>query len=166
MFTVTMAVMVGIGVAVAISATFRLEWSLNFREFCSEAVEHLLDHMVGPNAKDTVLNFRRQMSVAEMPSQAYELVGIFVSDLYNQFRGGLNLKPPSILELQSVSVGHGNRFRKIEKDIFTLVRRQANAAAMARIKIERESSCCFFFRPVPGGAMNGSVLHCHPQYRK
>jgi hypothetical protein len=129
-------------------------------------VEHLLDHVVGPNAKDMVSNFRRQMPIAEMPSQTYELVGIFVSDLYNRFSGGLNLEPPPVLELQSVSVGHGNRFLKIEKDILTLVCRQANAPAMASFKIESESSCYFFFRPVTRGAMNRSVLHCHPQYRK
>jgi hypothetical protein len=93
-------------------------------------------------------------------------VGIFVSYFYNRFRGSLNLEPPPVFELQSVSVGHGNRFRKIEKDILTLVHGQANAAAMARVKIESESSCYFFFRPVPCGAMNRSVLHCHPQYMK
>jgi hypothetical protein len=76
-----MAVMVAM--VVAISATFGLEGRLYFREFCSEAVEHLLDHVVGPNAKDMVSNFRRQMAIAEMPSQTYELVGIFVSNLYN-----------------------------------------------------------------------------------
>jgi hypothetical protein len=164
MFTVTMAVMVAM--AVAISATFGLEGRLYFRQFCSEALEHLLDHVVGPNAKDMVSNFCRQMPIAEMPSQTYELVGIFVSNLYNRFRGGLNLEPPPVFELQSVSVGHGNRFLKIEKDIFTLVRRQANAPAMTRIKIESERACRLFFRPVPCRAMNGSVLHRHPQYRK
>jgi hypothetical protein len=164
MFTVIMDVMVAM--AVAIGATFGLEGRLYFREFCSEAVEHLLDHVVGPNAKDMVSNFRRQMPIAEMPSQTYELVGIFVSDLDNRFRSGLNLEPPPVLELQSVSVGHGNRFLKIEKNILTLVRLQANAPAMARVKIESESSCYFFFRPVPRGAMNRSVLHSDPQYRK
>jgi hypothetical protein len=164
MFTVTMAVMVAM--AVAISATFGLEGRLYFREFCSETVEHFLDDMVGPNAKDMVSNFRRQMPISEMPGKTYELVGIFVSHLYNRFSGGLNLEPPPVLELQAVSVGHGNRFRKIEKDIFTLIRRQANAPAMARVKIEGESSCYFFFRPVPRGAMNRCVLHGHSQYRK
>jgi hypothetical protein len=164
MFTVAMAVMVAM--AIAICAALGLEGCLDFREFCSEALEHFLDHMVGPNAKDMVANFRRQMPIAEMPSQTCELVRIFVPDLYNRFRGGLNLEPPAVFELQPVSVGHGNRFLKIEKDIFTLVRRQANAPAMSRVKIESESSCCFFFRPVPRGAMNRSVLHGHPQYMK
>jgi hypothetical protein len=159
-----MAVMVSM--AVAISAAFGLEGRQYSREFCSEAVEHLLDHVVGPNAKDMVSNFRRQMPIAEMPGQTHELVVFFVSDLYNRFRGGLDLEPSPVLELQSVSIGHGNRLLKIEKDIFTLVRRQANAPAMTRVKIEREGSGCFFFQPVPRGAVNRSVLHCHPQYMK
>jgi hypothetical protein len=101
-----------------------------------------------------------------MPSQTYELAGIFVSDLDNRFSGGLNLEPPPVPKLQSVSVGHGNRFWKIEKDVFTLVRRQANTPAMARVKIESESSRYFFFRPMPRGAMNRSVLQGRPQYMK
>jgi hypothetical protein len=109
MFTVTMAVMVAM--AVAISATFWLEGRLYFREFCSEAVEHLLDHVVGSNAKDMVSNFRRQMPIAEMPCKTHELMGILMSDFDNRFRRGLNLEPPAVLELQSVSIRHGNCLR-------------------------------------------------------
>jgi len=56
--------------------------------------------------------------------------------------------------LQAISVGHGNRLRKIEKDIFALVRGQANATAMARVEIEGDASCRLFLRPMPGCAMN------------
>ena len=81
---------------------------------------------------------------------------IFVSDFDDGLRGGLNLQPPSVVQLQAISIRHGDGFWKVEKDIFPLIRSQANAAAMARVKIERERACCFFFRPMPGGAMNGS----------
>jgi hypothetical protein len=47
-----MAVMVA--VAVAVGASFGLEGRLNLREFCSEASEHFLNHMVGANVKDMV----------------------------------------------------------------------------------------------------------------
>jgi hypothetical protein len=40
--------------------------------------------------------------------------------------------------LQAISIGHRNRLRKIQKDIFALIRCQANATAMARVKIESE----------------------------
>jgi hypothetical protein len=56
--------------------------------------------------------------------------------------------------LQAISVGHRNRFRKVEKDIFSLIRSKANAAAVPPVKIESESACGFFLRPMPRGAMN------------
>jgi hypothetical protein len=56
--------------------------------------------------------------------------------------------------LQAISIGHRNRFWKIEKDTFSLIRGQANAAAMARVKIETESGRRLFLRPMSGGAMN------------
>jgi hypothetical protein len=56
--------------------------------------------------------------------------------------------------LQAISIDHRHCFRKVEKDILALIRRQANAAAMARVKIERERARRLFPRPMPGGAMN------------
>jgi hypothetical protein len=40
--------------------------------------------------------------------------------------------------LQAISIGHCNRPREIQKNIFALIRSQANATAMARVKIESE----------------------------
>jgi hypothetical protein len=77
-----------------------------------------------------------------------------MSDFDNELRRGLNPQPPPIFELQAISIGHRNCFRKIEKDVFTLIRSQANAAAMARVKLESESARRLFVRPMPGGAMN------------
>jgi hypothetical protein len=161
--TVAMVVMVAVA---AVRAAFGLEGGLHLHEICSKAMEHILDHMVGPNTKNVVSNFSRQVPVSQMPRKAHELMGIFVSDFDNQLRSSLNLQPPAVFQLQAISIGHGNRFRKVKKDIFSLIGSQANAAAMAPVKIESERACRFFLRPMPGGAMNGSALHCHPQYRK
>jgi hypothetical protein len=150
----------------AVRAALGLEGGLHLHELRSKAMEHILDHMVGPNTKNVVSNFHRQMPVSQMPRKAHKLIGIFVSDFDNQLRSGLNLQPPPIFQLQAISIGHRNRFRKVEKDIFALIRSQANSAAMARVEIESKSACRFFLRPVPGGAMNASVVHGHPQYRK
>jgi hypothetical protein len=46
---------------------------------------------------------------------------IFVPDFNNSFGRGLNSEPPPIFQLQAISIGHGNRFAKIEKDIFALI---------------------------------------------
>ncbi len=71
-----------------------------------------------------------------------------MSDFYEVLGSGLNLQPPPIVQLQAISIGHGNRLRKIEKNIVALIRRQAKAAAMARVKVESKRACRLFFRPM------------------
>jgi hypothetical protein len=151
MFTVIMVVMVTI---TTVSATFRLERGLQLYKLRSEAMEHLLDHMIGPDAENLVANFSRQMPVSQMPGKAHELIGIFVPYFDNGLRIGSHLEQSSIVKLQGVPIGHRNRFRKIEKDVFALIRGQANAAAMARVEIERQRAGRAFPGPMPGRPMN------------
>jgi hypothetical protein len=51
-------------VAVAISATFGLEGSLQLCEVGTKAPEHIFDYMVGPNANCLVSDIGRQVSVS------------------------------------------------------------------------------------------------------
>ena len=67
-----MVVMVAVA---AVSAAFGLEGDLYLSQIRSETAEHILDHMVGPNAKNVVSNFRRQMPISQMPSKARQLIG-------------------------------------------------------------------------------------------
>ena len=140
--------------AIAVGAAFGLEGSPHVRKIRSQPMEHLFDHMVRPNAKNLAANFRRQMPISQVPGKTRKLTGILMPDFNNNLGGGLNLQQPSIVKLQAISVGHGNRSRKIDKDIFALVRGQANATAMARVEIEGDGACRLFLRPMSGGAMN------------
>jgi hypothetical protein len=138
----------------AVCATFGLEGNLHPCKIRSQAVEHILDDVVGPNTKNLLSNFSWQVPVSQMPGQAHKLIGVFVPDFNNQLRSGLNLEPSPIFKLQAISIGHRNRIRKIEKDIVALIRSQANAAAMARVEVESERASRLFLRPLPGRAMN------------
>ena len=137
-----------------IRAAFGLEGSSYVDKVRSQPMEHLFDHMVRPNAKNLASNFCWQMPISQVPGKTRKLTGIVMSDFEDELGGSLNLQQPSIIKLQAISVGHGNRLRKIEKDTFALVCGQANATAMARVKIEGDGACRPFLRPVPGGAMN------------
>ena len=83
-----MVVMVAV---TAVSAAFGLEGGLHLYKIRSEAMEHILDHVVGPNTKNLVSNFGRQMPIAQMPGKAHKLIGIFMPDLDDKLRSGLNL---------------------------------------------------------------------------
>jgi hypothetical protein len=83
--------MVVIVTVVAVSAAFGLEGTLHPYEIRSKAAEHILDHMVRPNAKNLVSNFSRQMPISQMPSKARKLTWIFMPDFDDKLRSGLNL---------------------------------------------------------------------------
>jgi hypothetical protein len=131
----------------AVGAALGLERGLHLYKIRSEAVEHILDHMVGPDAKSLVPNFSRQMSISQMPSKAHQLIGRSMPDFDNKLRGSPNLQPLPIFKLQAISIGHRNRLGKVEEDILALICGQANAPAMARFKIKRKNACRLFPRP-------------------
>jgi hypothetical protein len=83
-----MVVMVAVA---AVSTALGLKGSAQFYKIGSEAAEHILDYMVGPNAKNLVSNFSRQMPISQMPRKTRKLVGIFMPDLDNKLCSGLNL---------------------------------------------------------------------------
>ena len=126
-----------------------------------EATEHVLDHVVRPDTEYLISNFSWQVPISQMPSKTHKLIGIFMPDFDDRLGSGLNLEPPPILKLQAISIGHRNRFRKVEEDIFALIRGQTNAAAMALVKVESERTRRLFLGPVPGRAMNGSAVGGH-----
>jgi hypothetical protein len=156
---VSMFVMIVMVALAAVRTALGLKGSAHIYEIRAEAVEHILDDMVGPNAKNLVLNFSGQMSISQMPCQAHALIGIFMSDFNEKFGSRLDLQPSSIIELQAISILHCHRFRKIEEDLFALVSRHPDATAMARLRVERQSVDRFFFRPMPGEAMDASTVH-------
>jgi hypothetical protein len=104
-----------------VGAPFRLKRGMHLCKIRSETTEHVLDDMVRANADGVVSNFRRQMTISQMPGQACKLMRIFVPDFDNSFGGSLNSEPSPIFQLQAVSIGHGNRFAEIEKDILALI---------------------------------------------
>jgi hypothetical protein len=91
------------------------------------------------------------MPISQTPSKAHELLGIFMPDFDNKLGSGLDLQQPAVIKLQAISIRHRNRIRKIEKDVFALIRRQANAAAMARVEIESAEPAACSFGQCPAG---------------
>ena len=84
-------IMVVMDAVAAVSAAFGLEGGLHLYKIRLEVMEHILDHMVGANAKNLVSNFSGQMPISQMPSEPHELIGIFMPDFDNRLRSGLDL---------------------------------------------------------------------------
>ncbi len=156
MFPVIAVVMVALA---AVSAAFGLEGGLHSHENRSEVTEHVLNDVVRSYAKNLFSDLGRQMPVSQVPGDAYELSRISMPHLDDDFGRGSDPEPSPVFELQTVSIGHGDRFRKVEKDVFTVICSQANATAMARVEIESQRARRSFLRPMPGGPMTGSTMN-------
>jgi hypothetical protein len=75
-------------VPVPISAAFRLESSPDPLKLRAEAAEHVFDHVVRSNKKDSSSNFSRQVAITQVPGKAHQLNRIFVSDFDSIFGSG------------------------------------------------------------------------------
>jgi hypothetical protein len=122
--------------------------------------------MIRANAKNPVENFSRQVPVSQMPGKAHELIGITVPYLDDRLRSGLNREQSPIFKLQGIPISQGNRFWKIKKHVLALIRNEVDAAAMARVEIERERARRRLLGPMPRETMNEGVMHRHRQYMK
>jgi hypothetical protein len=160
---VSLLIMVVMVAVAAVRTALGLKGSVDVYKIGSEATEHILDHVVGSNAQNMVLNFSCQMSISQMPCQAHALVGIFMSDFNEKFGSRMDLQPSSIMESQAIAIRHCDRFGKVEKEIFTLIRSQANATTMTRVEIESNRASGQVLRPVPGRAMNYGATYRHIQ---
>src|SRR5262249_54568942 len=119
-----------------VNAALRLERGARRYEMCSETMQHVLDHMIGPNSQDLFVNFGGQMPISEMPGKAHKLAGLCMPDFDDILRSSMHRKQSPVVEFQGISMRHGDRFRKLEEDLFALIGGQSNPAAMARVKIE------------------------------
>jgi hypothetical protein len=142
-----------------VGPTLGLEASPEVGELCSEAPEHLFDHVIRPDAKNRISDLGRQVTVPQVPSNAHQLPEIGVPDLDDELRRGLNPDPSPIVELEPVAVGHCHRLREVEKDLLALIGSEAHPAAVTGVEIERERPSGVFRWPVTEQSMNESGKH-------
>jgi hypothetical protein len=59
--------------ALTVGAAFRLESALYRLKMCSEAAEHIFDHVVRPNPKSMLSDLGWQMPITQVPAKAHQL---------------------------------------------------------------------------------------------
>ena len=97
------------------------------------------------------------MPVSQVPSEARQLSGVPVPDLYGRLRSRPHHQPTPVLELQPISIGHGNGLGKVEEDLFAFVRYETSPPAMTFIEIESQGTHGFVLWPISGRSMDGTT---------
>src|SRR5689334_22838017 len=74
--------------ATLIGAAFGIERRLDLDHAGAEPSDHGLDDMIAPDAQALAGNLRRQMTIAEMPGNAHQMLRITPADLDQRLRRG------------------------------------------------------------------------------
>jgi hypothetical protein len=94
-----------------VGAAFGLESSLDFIQRGSKTEQHFFNHVIGPDTQGIFADFRREMAISKVPGEPHQLVTICMPDFHQGFSSGSDPEPSSIVELESVAVGHRDRLR-------------------------------------------------------
>src|SRR5215472_1530953 len=116
---VTMMIVVMVVVVIVsgtVGTAFGLKRCLDLLDSGSETLKHSFNNVVGPDTEDVFANLSREMAISKMPGKSHQLMAVFVPDFHQRFGGGSYPEPGSVVELESVAVGHGDRLRQIKQD--------------------------------------------------
>ena len=123
-------------VSVAIGAALRIEARLDCRHFRPETFEHVGDHAVLANENPILMQFGRQVPIADLPSQSDEMASVAPAHFEKRFGPRLHFHMASIGQKDGVAITNQNRLGQIEKKGDAPVRDHRHAAAVASLLVK------------------------------
>ena len=100
-----------------IGATLRVERRFDLDQTCTEPLHHRFDHVVAPDAQAACGDLRRQVTIAEMPGDANQMLRIAAADFHQRLRRRHDLDQPAILKHQCIASTQGDRIFEIEQKL-------------------------------------------------
>jgi hypothetical protein len=121
-----------------ISAAFGIERRLDLDYARAKPLHHLLDHVVAPDAQTPGHDLRRQMAVAEMPSDPDQVVRIGAANFQQRFRRRDHLDQPAVVEHQRVAAPERNGVFQIEQKLKPARAGHRHAPPVPVVEIEHD----------------------------
>jgi hypothetical protein len=152
--------------AAGVGADFRVEGGIEPRETAAEPDYHIGDDVIRSNAQPLAGDLKRQVSVAEMPSDPQQVRPIDRLDFEKRLGGGANTKIPAGFKLKTVAVDEATRPRQIEKKGLSRIGDEADAATMPVDVSEGDRTERGVFRPIAPAVDREGSPHRPLQYKK
>jgi hypothetical protein len=108
----------GVGVTAAgIGAAFGIEWRLDLDDARAQAFDHRFDDVIAPDAQAPRHDLRRQMTVAEMPGNANQMLRVGPPDLEQRLRRRHHLDQSAIFKHQRIAAAQRDGVFQIEQEL-------------------------------------------------
>jgi hypothetical protein len=145
--SVLMAVLVTTGVvamlmplaAAFVSAAFGIERRLDLDDARAQPLHHRLDHMIAADAQSPLRDLGRQVSVAEVPGEADQMLRVARPDFQERLGRRHHFDQPAIFELQCVAAAQGDRIFQIEQEFQPTRALHRHSPTVAIVKIEHDA---------------------------
>lgn len=160
---VAMRMLVPVIVAVSggglVGAAFRLERRLDEGDAGAETARHLLQHRVSGDADAIGQKLRGDVTVAEMPGQAGEMMGIPRHDLGHRLLGRHHGDDPAVVKPDAVAVLQPHRLGQVEQEGDIPLSAHRDTAAVAAIMGQHHAIGRGSEVPGAGGQQRAGVDH-------
>jgi hypothetical protein len=124
--------------SLGIGAAFGIERRLDLDHARTEPPHHPFDDMVAADAQALGHDLRRQMTVAEMPGDADEMMRIVAADLEQRLGRRHHLDEPAILQHQRIAAAQRDGVLQVEQEFEAARARHRHAAAVPVVEIEHD----------------------------
>ena len=122
--------------AAGISAAFGIERRVNDNDSRAESANHVLDHMIAPDAQALADNLRRQMAVAEMPGDPHQMIRIGTADFHQRLGRGNDFDQAPVFQHERIAPAQRDGFFQVQQEFQPARSRHRHTAAMTVVEIE------------------------------
>lgn len=128
-------IMAGLG-RLRVGTAFRIERRLDLNDFRAEPLQHRLDDVIAADPQALCHQLRRQVAVAEMPSDADQLLRILAADFDQRLGGGHHFDHAAIFQHQRVAAAQRHCVFEIEQELQAAGADHCGAPAMPVVEIQ------------------------------
>ena len=148
-----------VAVMMIVGAALGIERRVDGRKPRAEAAEHIFDHMVAADAEPVARDLHVDVTIADMPGEARQIVSVGRGDFDERLRAADHTDDCPVVQHEAVAVAERGGLRKVEQKFGAVLAAKHHAAAMALMGIELDRVDGFCLIPMSGGFDVARVLH-------
>ena len=133
---VVMVMAVAVAVVLFVGATLGIKRRLDRLKPRTKAAQHIFDHMIAPDAQPLTDQLHVDVTIADMPGEPREIVGIRRGDFNKRLRPANHADYRAVVEHEAVAVTKRRGVRQIKQEFCAALTAEHHPPAMALIRIE------------------------------
>ena len=98
-------------VPLLVGAGFGIEWRIDMRKSCAEAVQHFFKHVVTLNAQLIADDLNIGMTIADVPGDAHQIARVSCGNLHQWFRLAGHSDDRAVIKHKPVAFAQYGRVR-------------------------------------------------------